>query len=505
MEVFFLGWLLSLGKSQLMGYIGGRLDYIFGINLVQRILELPASAVDSVPVNRQIRRIRGLTRVREYFVGPIARLLFDLPAMLVLLLAVVLINPWMVIVFLISAFAFYLLAVLVQKKSRSIVGKVSAGFGNRTEFLDEMLQVARIIRQTGSEGKWFERLRELSASTALSGFFETRFNLAVRGASQVIANATGLAALIVSAYLAIKGEITNGTLIATQILAWRITGPLQNSFLSITSGSRIKENIRQINNLMRLQTEEDQGVRQTVRPETPGGLEISRVSFRYSNTVDPSLLGVDVKIKPKEFVALTGHSGAGKSTLLKMILRIYAPQAGSIRLDSVDIRQLTAIDLRARISYLPQVCDIFYGTVAQNIRLAYPTATDDEVWWASQMAGLVDETAFLPQGLDTRISSSRMVELPSGFRHRLSLARTMLKPAPVVLMDEPETGMDEKGEAALLRCIDWIRGRATLVVVTLRPSHLRLTDRVVYLRNARVIAVGPYEQVQKTVDAGSRS
>ncbi len=500
----FLGWLLSLGKSRLMGYISGRLDYIFGINLVQRILELPASAVDSVPVNRQIRRIRGLTRVREYFVGPVARLVFDLPAMLVLLVAVILVNPSMVMVFIVSAFSFYSLAILVQKKSRSVVGKVSIGFGNRTEFLDEMLHAARVIRQTGSESKWFDRLRGLSASTALSGFFETRFNLAVRAASQVIASSTGLAALIFSAYLAIKGEITNGTLIATQILVWRITGPLQNAFLSITSGARIKENIRQINNLMRLQTEEDQGVRQTVRPESPGGLELSRISFRYSNTVDPSLLGVDIKVRPKEFVAVTGHSGAGKSTLLKMILRIYTPQAGSIRLDDVDIRQLTATDLRVRVSYLPQVCDIFYGTVAQNIKLAYPTATDAEVQWSSQMAGLLDETLSLPQGLDTRISSSRMIELPSGFRHRLSLARTMLKPAPLVLMDEPETGMDEKGEAALLRCIEWLRGRATLIVVTLRPSHLRLADRVVHLRNARVAAVGTYEQVQKVVNAGTR-
>jgi ATP-binding cassette subfamily C protein LapB len=499
-----LGWLLSAARARLLGYIGGRVDYVLGINLVQRVLELPSSAVDSVPVNRQIRRIRGLTRIREYFVGPIARLAFDMPATLILVAALIVINPWMIVVLAVAIVAFGLLALLRFHKSQRLTDQVSAQHSARTEFLEELLNVTRVIRQTGSESKWLERLRELSARAALSVFRERQFNLAARGFSQVIASLTGLSALVVSAFLAIKGEISNGTLIATLILIWRITGPLQNSFLAATAAVKVKENVRQMNNLMRLTTEEGQGVRQSLRPESPGGLELSRVSFRYSNTADPSLLGVNLKVEPKEFVAISGHSGAGKSTLLKIIMRIYVPQAGGVRLDDVDIRQLTATDLRARISYLPQVCDVFYGTVAQNIRLAHPSATAEEVRWSAEMAGVVDEAESLPDGLETRISRSRMVELPSGFRYRLSLARAVLKPAPVVLMDEPETGMDEKGEAAFLRCIEWLRGRATVIVVTLRPSHLRLADRVVYFQGGRIAAIGRYDQVQKTLSTGSR-
>ncbi|WP_328984868.1 peptidase domain-containing ABC transporter [Thiorhodovibrio winogradskyi] len=499
-----LGWMLSLTRGRLLAYIGGRADYILGVNLAQQLMRLPSAALDKVPVTRQVRRIRGLSRLRDYFVGPLARLMFDLPATGILVLALVLINPWMSIVLLVSVLSFALAAWVVVGQSRSLLGNTSKRVAARAEFLDEMLTAMRVIRQTGAQDIWLRRLRKLSAGAAFAGSQESRFNQYVRITGQVIANLTGLAALIVSALLAIRGEITNGTLIATQILTWRITGPLQNIFVSATAATRIRENVKQLDSLMRLPTEADRGVHQTLRPESPGALDVSRVSFRYSNDADPSLLGVNFQIKPKQFVAISGASGSGKSTLLKLFLGMYSPQAGSIFLDGVDIRQLTVADLRGRISYMPQFCDIFYGTVAQNLMLSHPTATREEVTWAADMGGILADLEAFPEGLDTRISGSRLNELPGGFRQRLSLARAMLKPAPIVLMDEPGNGMDTEGEQALLRCLQWLRGRVTLVVVTPRPGHLRLADVVVSMRNARVEAIGPYETLQKGDKRGAR-
>ena len=203
-------------------------------------------------------------------------------------------------------------------------------------------------------------------------------------------------------------------------------------------------------------------------------------------------------------VALTGPDGAGKSTLLKLLMRVYTPQAGALRQDRIDIRQITTTDLRARISYMPQNCELFYGTVAQNLRLVHPDASDEEVRWATEMAGLLTDVEALPEGFRTRISNSRADELPRGFRQRLSLARTMLKPATLVLMDEPGTGMDQAGEVALMRCIQWLRGRATLIVVSLRPGHLRLADKVVYMERGRITAMGPFTQIAEKVMAGLR-
>jgi ABC-type bacteriocin/lantibiotic exporter with double-glycine peptidase domain len=304
--------------------------------------------------------------------------------------------------------------------------------------------------------------------------------------------------------LVIYGGITGGAIIATMMMVWRLTGPMQSIFLAVTALMRTRGTVRQIENLMKLQGEGEGGVNQSIMPEMSGIISFSRVSFRYANDADPALLGVTFTVRPGQMVVVTGPSGSGKSSLLKLINRVFIPQAGTIRLDNSDIRQLLASDLRSRISYMPQNCEIFYGSVMQNIRLVHPSATDAEVHWALEMAGVSEYIRLLPEGVDTRISNSRSEQLPRGFRQSLSLARVLLKPAPVVLMDEPGAGMDEVGERALIRCIEWLRGKSTIIVVSHRPAHMRLADAVVYLDHGSVSAMGTFEQIKDQVMSGLR-
>ena len=499
-----LAGLLSVFKSRLLAYVGGRSEYILGLSLLQRILGLPTTAIEGIPVSRQVGRIRALERLREFFIGPLALLAFDLPATSILIIVLAIINPWMMVVLLVSLFAFAITSIFVRQASVKVVAESSQSSVARREFINESLSAMRLIRSTGSEAVWVERLRGLSAEAALCGFKEQQFTQRIQSVVQVLGKGTGLMALVTSAVLVLNGALTTGVLLATSILIWRLIGPFENLFLAAASIARIKENIRQIDNLMRMPGERDRGVRQTIRPETHGELELSRVSFRYANDADPALLGVSFKADPNEMVALTGPDGAGKSTLLKLLMRVYTPQAGTLRQDRIDIRQITTTDFRARISYMPQHCELFYGTVAQNLRLVHPSASDEEVRWATEMAGLLADVEALPEGFLTRISNSRADELPLGFRQRLSLARTMLKPATLVLMDEPGTGMDQGGEVALMRCIQWLRGRSTLIVVSLRPGHLRLADKVVYMERGRITAMGPFTKIAEKVMAGVR-
>lgn len=499
-----LAKILTNFKGRLLSFVGGRAEYLLGVGIFQRVLGLSSTAIEGVPVSRQVARIRGLERLREFFLGPLALLAFDLPATSILILVLAIINPWMIVVLLGALIAFALIGLITRGPSERLVAEASKNSVARREFINESLSAMSIIRGTGAAEIWLERLRGLSAKAAVAGFKEQQFNQRVRGMVQVMGRLTGLAALVVSAVLVVHDQISPGVLLATVIITWRLTGPLENLFLSATSIARIKDNVRQIDNLMRMPGEKDRGVRQTIRPRLEGELELARVSFRYANDVDPALLGISFKVPAKQILAVTGPDGAGKSTLLKLILRLYSPQAGTLRLDRVDIRQITATDLRSRISYMPQSFELFYGTVAQNLRLVHPDASDDELRWAAGMAGLLPDVEALPEGFGTRISNSRINELPRGFRQRLSLARTMLKPASLILMDEPGTGMDQPGEASLMRCIEWLRGRATLVMVTLRPGHLRLADQVVYMDKGKITAMGPFSRIEEKIMAGLR-
>jgi ABC-type bacteriocin/lantibiotic exporter with double-glycine peptidase domain len=406
---------------------------------------------------------------------------FELPASLVMLLALAFVNAWVLLVVLAAVGLYAALWFGTRQWNQNSTARASQLGGARSEFISEVLVNMRLIRSAGVAHTWLKRFQDVSGKAVLASFQDQQLRIRINGAAQILAMCTGLFSMAASAYLTISGNLTGGALVATMMIVWRLTGPIQNVFLATSSLVRTRTNIRQIENLMRLQ---------------------SRVSFRYANDADPALLGLNFSVEPGQMVVIAGPNGSGKSSLLKLIVRVYTPQAGTIRLDQVDIRQMAAAELRSGISYMPQNCEIFHGTILQNLKLVHPVATDEEVRWAIDMAGLSADIAAMPEGAETRISNSRLEQLPYGFRQRLLLARAMLKPASVVLLDEPGTGMDEAGEQALIRCITWLKGRTTLLVVSHRPGHMRLADRVIYMKGGAVAAMGPYDSIKNTIMAG---
>ncbi|MDK9725861.1 MAG: ATP-binding cassette domain-containing protein [Sterolibacteriaceae bacterium MAG5] len=500
----WLDFLLRRLKSRVIAHVGGRTEYILGTTLFSRVISLPATSTEAASVNRQVGRLRNFESLRDFFLGPLTIIVFDLPANLIVVTVVALINPWALAAVAVAAVAYFLLAWGTRSLSERAAARATRGSVERWEFLNETITQMRLIRSAGCRDIWMERFRQRSGKAVMNNYRSHQIQARVSGAAQVLNTVTGLTALAISAVGAIRGDLSGGAMIATMMLIWRITGPMQNFFLAATSLAHIRSSMAQIEKLMHLPGEHDGGVRQTIRPPFEGALSFTRVSFRYANDADPALLGVSFSIPPGKVVVFTGPNGSGKSTLLKLVARSFVPQAGTIRLDNLDIRQLPVADLRSRLSYMPQNCDLFYGTVTQNLRLAHPAATDAEVAWALEMTGLTEDVAALHQGLETRISNSRSEQLPNGFRQRLALARTLLKPAAVVMLDEPGNGLDDAGEEALLRCIEWLRGRSTLLIVSHRPGHMRLADTVVYMEHGAVAAIGPFDSIKDKLMSGIR-
>ncbi|CAN7380224.1 ATP-binding cassette domain-containing protein [Pseudoduganella sp. LjRoot289] len=497
-----LDWLLRGLKNRVLAYVGGRTEYLLGTSLFERIVCLPASATEGASSARQVERIKNLESLREFFLGPLVMIAFELPASVVMLVALALINPWAVVVLLAAVAIYAALWFGGRRWNQAAMARASRLTAERSALLNEVLAGMRLIRSAGAARTWLQRFHGVSGKAVLAGFEDQQLRVRTAGVAQVLGMCAGLFAMAVSAYLAIGGALSGGAMMATMMIVWRLTGPIQNIFQAASALVRIGANRRQIENLMRMPTERDTGIKPAARPAMGGELAFSRVSFRYANDADPALLGINFTVTPGQMVVVAGPNGAGKSTLLKLIVRVYSPQAGTIRLDQVDIRQLAAPELRGGVSYMPQNCELFHGTVLQNLTLVHPVATMEEVQWAVEMAGLAEDIAALPQGFETRISNSRSEQLPYGFRQRLMLARAMLKPAAVVLLDEPGTGMDQAGEQALLRCIAWLRGRSTLLVVSHRPGHMRMADAVICMKNGALTAMGPFDSVKTNVMAG---
>jgi ATP-binding cassette subfamily C protein/ATP-binding cassette subfamily C protein LapB len=291
----------------------------------------------------------------------------------------------------------------------------------------------------------------------------------------------------------IDGDMSMGGLIAVMALGWRALSPIQSGFLALGRVEQIRSAIRQIDNLMRVPIERVPG---TVPPRRTilGGITFSFVSHRYNAESDPVLFGVNFDIKPGEVVALTGHNGSGKSTAAKLAAGLYRSQTGAVLIDGVDIRQIDPIDLRQSIAFVPQVSHFFYGTISQNMRLAVPAATDEEIEAATLEARVHDEILALPEGYATRLSEQTLSALPSGFKQKLALARAYVREAPILILDEPGQALDEAGDQALMETIERLRGTTTVIIVTHRPSHMRIADRLIVMNAGKVQFDGKPEE-----------
>ena len=170
-----------------------------------------------------------------------------------------------------------------------------------------------------------------------------------------------------------------------------------------------------------------------------------------------------------------------------------------MRIDNTDIRQIDPIELRHAISYVPQACNLYHGSISQNLRLAHPTASDVDIRWACEMADVWDEILELPQGLETRIGDATAEHMSSSFVQKLSLARGYLKRAPIMLFDEPVNGLDFEGDRNFLQAVEYFRGQSTIFMVTHRPSHLKISDRILVFEAGYLRLAGPADEVRARI------
>ncbi|NQV99211.1 MAG: ATP-binding cassette domain-containing protein [Rhodospirillales bacterium] len=490
-------------RTKTLAHIGARLDNIVGIAIFHKILFLPPALTERSTIGSQIARIKDFETIRDFFTGPMALTLFELPFVFIFIIVIAYLGGPVAFVPIIMMALYGILALIMTPLIRAAVGKAARAGARRQELVVETLGGMRAVKYCGAEAVWLERYRTLSAKAALNGFSASQYSSVVQTMSHVLMVAAGVGTIVFGVFRILDGEMSIGGLVASMMLVWRVLGPLQTAFVSMSRITQVKASVGQINNLMNIRAEREQHSKLNPIKRMEGYVSFNRVSIRYSPEADPALVGVSFEADPGEVIAVVGGNGSGKSTVLKLLAGMYQAQAGSIRIDNQDIRQMDAVELRHAIAYVPQSLQFFYGTIAQNLRLSHPTATDEDLRWACFKAGVLDDIDALKQGsgkwqrqgLEVRIGDSGGGQMPTSLLQRLNLARGYLKRAPIMLFDEPGNGLDFEGDQAFMRMVDEMRGDTTCLIVTHRPSHLKLSDKIVWLEYGNVRAFGPAEEV----------
>ena len=475
-------------KAKLQARLAARLDQQASTAIFRQLMFLPLSFVENSAIGDQMTRIRQMGAFRDAFTGALVNAVFDLPFLALFLLAIYFVAGPIVFIPLVLIVLFAGLAAWSVPASNRAVGEVGAARVALQNLSIEMVTNHNQIHNLNCKSVFMEQYREASARASAASLKIRQFNLITETLAQSLVTISGVATLSIGAVMAASGNLSMGALIACMALAWKVLNPIRGMFLSGLVLGQTLQSFRQIDRLMGIKTEREPEKAPTVSHSFTGQIEFDRVAFRFNPKRQPALRQISFKIEPGEFIAIIGPSGAGKTTLMKTLLGLYQPQAGLVRVNGINLRQVNLGAWRQNVGTALEVADFYHGSIAQNMRLTCPEATDEEIERVTRRFGL--DTYFgdvLPDGLNTAMSHRNLSRWPDALKSRIALCRAFLKTDAIRLLDNPADTLDDDGEAALIRELTQARGKSTIVMTTHRPSHMRLADKVLWIEDGMVV------------------
>lgn len=485
-------------RSRRLAWFAARIDNIVSNRVLSRLLQLPAHAIERASVASQVSRLRAFDSVREFFTGPLFLTLLDLPFTIVTFLALTMLGGTLAFLPLGVLVAYGILMVIFRSHLKFSMFHSARARSNAQTHHIELFEKLQTLRLNGMNEVWREKFRDISASASISSFQAQYLAQILETLIYTVTTITGIAIIYIGVTQVWAGVMTGGALFASLMLFWRVTAPWQALAGSLPRLEQLMRSIQQIDRLMMLDTERESAPALGKLAKMQGTLEFLKVGLRYSKDNDPVFVGLNFTTNIGELIAIAGGNGSGKSTVLKLALGLYRPQAGAIFLDGRDIRQIDPVNLRKNIAYVPQIPELFEGTIADNLRFGNPAATDNDLWHALELSDAKSQIEHMPLGLNTPIIRG-VDSLRSNLVYRIILARAYVRDSPLLLIDEmPYAILNSRTGAMFLERLREWHGKKTIVMVSHRDDHIQMSDRSIgLLEGGRFIINTPDKVIQQ--------
>jgi ATP-binding cassette subfamily C protein LapB len=498
---YLFDFLLKNLRTRFVDLAGRNADVVLSGMLLDKVLTMRLEAKPE-STGALVNNLREFESLREFFSSSSLLALIDLPFLFLFLTIL-----WFIggpLVFLpIAAMPFMLGGgLLLHLRARRAAEHGYKHNMQKNALLTEIVGGLETVKSNMAESR-MQRLWEevVNISAESSAEAHEQHSRAVSFASLVTQIVT-VAMVVWGVYRIGDGQLTMGGLIGCNILLGRTMAPLLQLAALLTRLQNSLVSLAALNAVMALPSEnqEEQGG-MDFGPLRPA-FSLEDVSFAYPGAERLALDRVSLRIGAGERVGVIGAMGSGKSTLGKLLLGLYRPTQGAVKLDGVDIRQIPGADLRGRIGAMPQDVVLFYGSIRDNISLGDPTLTDHVILRAATLSGAIDFIRANPAGFGAQVGEQGR-NLSGGQRQAVALARALVHDPEVLLLDEPTGNMDIASESrAQQRLMTIMRGR-TLILITHRLSMLKMVDRLVVLEDGRILHDGPRDAVLKTMRAGT--
>nr|WP_246328966.1 type I secretion system permease/ATPase [Brevundimonas lenta] len=498
--VFALGALAGLDwlRGRLMLRAGLRLDRMLAGKVLARVVDLQAKAPST-------QALREFDNVRGAIGGQGMLALFDAPWTPIYLGCCFLLHPMLGLLTLVGGGILFTLAWLNERDTRPRLSKAISSQNQAYSAQEGIAGQAEVVRALGmrqsSIARQVEQRRQATAAQADAQLAGGRYSGAIKFLRLTLQSAS----LGLAAYLAVKGEISPGSIIAASVLLSRAVAPIEQLVGAWPSLVQAMASWKTLTELFAGTASVER--ERTNLPDPKGRLQVEGVTVKFPDTEAPQLRGVAFALKPGETLGVVGASGSGKTTLARVIAGALRPQAGAVRLDGAEFEAREGDELARWIGYLPQVPSLFAGSIKDNIsRFATSVGVDQETAdrgavAAAQAAGAHELILRLPNGYDSMLGPFGQ-GLSAGQAQRVALARALYNDPVLLVLDEPNSNLDQEGEAALMQAILGAAARgAAVVVIAHRAGVLARVDRLLMMRDGMIQLEGPREEVLEKMRA----
>ncbi|MHA6720044.1 type I secretion system permease/ATPase [Sphingomonas sp. RS6] len=484
-----LGWI----RTRVFTETAQKIDVELGARLFRHLLALPLGYFEKRRVGDTVTRVRQLETIREFLTNASLSVMVDPLFTFVFLGAMLFYSPSLFGIVIVSLIAYAVISFAVAGPLRTRVNDKFEKSSASNALLVESVAGIHTIKATSVEPHWQNRWeQQLAAYTASS---QRLINVANTGtqAIEFVSKVSFAAILFFGAKAVIAGAMSVGALVAFNMFAQRVAGPVIRMAQLWQDFQQVRIAIERLGDVLNHPTEPRSASAATL-PVLRGSIRFENVTFRYSEDLPPVLSDITLDIPAGSSLGIVGSSGSGKSTLAKLLQRLNTPDLGRVLVDDVDVAQLDPAWLRRQIGVVLQENLLFNRTIRDNIALSNPAMPFERIVGAATMAGAHDFILRQPRGYDTEIVE-RGVNLSGGQRQRIAIARALVGNPRILVFDEATSALDAESEELIQNNLRAISAGRTLVIIAHRLSAVRACDRIITLEGGRIVESGRHEEL----------
>jgi subfamily B ATP-binding cassette protein MsbA len=365
--------------------------------------------------------------------------------------------------------------------------------GEILSVVQESLSAVRLVKAFAREDYEENRLRTVTLESIDMTLRARRIKSWLSPVVDIIVAGGTCVVLWYGATLVVAGQLTSGALVVFLMYLGKMYKPMRDLSKMADTISKSIVGIERIQEIMHRHEEVSDLPRAARAPRLKGGIELEHVNFAYQEG-QPVLKDLSLKIEPGQFAALVGPTGGGKSTIASLIPRFYDPASGSVKIDGIDIRGFTMKSLREQMSFVLQETLLFNAPIWQNIAYGKPDATREEIIRAAKLANANEFIDRLPDGYNT-VVSERGTSVSGGQRQRIAIARAIIRDTPIMILDEPTTGLDAASEQLVMQAIDRLTEGRTSIVIAHRLATVRRADVIFVIKDGSIVEKGSHQEL----------